>query len=211
MIGDLPDLETLSFPKLRSIKDQIRLSNLPLLSDAGFGTTISTCPHVVVNATGLKTLNGIDPDGKTDNVLIITDNKELGGVLTFSTTSTNITITGNGASLTAAFPNLTTADSIELAQVSVVSLPLLKEAYEVVLRANTFRTFAAPKLQDLGGSDTNRGILVKDNQGLTEIRLPLLSNAGGLEFTNNVRLLNLTLENFMVARGNIKLSGTFER
>lgn len=215
-IEDLSNLETLNFSKLRSINDQLRLVNLPLLSQPGMESTLSTCPLVTVSGTGLTTLDGIDPIGVTKG-LNVTYNSQLRGNLTMSVSSTRatldttITIMYNGPGLAASFPNLTTAQSIDLSNLSDVSLPLLTDAFEIVLQGNTFQTFAAPKLESVANASTARGVLVQDNLGLANIHFPALRRTGGLGITSNNRIKELTLEKFESARGKIELRGSFEK
>ncbi|KAF9639996.1 hypothetical protein BFW01_g11802 [Lasiodiplodia theobromae] len=210
---DLESLDTLDFPNLTSISDQIRLVDLPGLSQLSFPATLGKCPRVTVSGTGLQTLEGVDPTGTTDG-LNITYNKNLAGSLNFSMTSTRastqgkITIEFNAPGLSAAFPNLETAQHIDLSNLSAVELPELTECYELVLRANTFQKFSAPKLTDVGNS-TTYGVFLQDNQGLVDVEFPALVRTGGLTLQNNSRVDTLTMEKLQQTNEAIVLEGSF--
>lgn len=212
---DLESLDTLDFPNLTSISNQIRLEDLPGLSQLSFPATLARCPRVTVSGTGLQTLEGIDPTGTTDG-LNITYNKNLAGSLNFSMTSTRastqgkITIEFNAPGLSASFPNLETAQHIDLSNLSAVELPELTECYELVLRANTFQKFSAPKLTDVGNS-TTYGVFLQDNQGLVDVAFPALVRTGGLTLQNNSRVDTLTMDKLQQTNEAIVLEGSFTR
>ncbi|KAL1618736.1 protoplasts-secreted [Neofusicoccum ribis] len=212
-LTDLDSLDTLELPKLTSIGDQLRMVNLPALSQAQLESTLDNCPLVTISGTGLQTLDGLDPSGVT-NGFNITSNENLTGNLTMSVKSTRATTQGkitvmyNAPGLSVSLPNLETAQNIDMANLSAVSLPQLTDCYELVLLGNAFQSFSAPKLTSVGNS-TTFGILLNDNQGLVDVEFPELVRTGGLTVQNNSRLDTLTMDKLQMTNDAVVLEGAF--
>lgn len=210
-LQSLPSLASLSFPKLTSVNDQLRLVDLPKLSTLGFGSTLSECPFFTISGTGLTTLQGIDPVGTT-NGFNVTSNGNLQNVTmsvksTRDTETSKITVMFNAAGLEVSFPNLETSQRLDLANLTSIEMPVLKDTYELALRDNTFQKFVAPKLESVGNG--TRGILIQNNQGLTDVDFPSLITTGGLTVKRNSRLESISFEKLQISPVGVILEGSF--
>ncbi|OJD34091.1 gpi-anchored cell wall organization protein ecm33 [Diplodia corticola] len=208
-LQELGNLETLNMPKLTTVGQQLRLVKLPALSNLGFDATISNCSSFVISDTALSSLNGIDPDGTT-NGFNATFNNDLANITmsvasTTASDSSTIIITNNAPGLQVSFPNLSTAQKVDIENATGVSFPSLTTAYELVLAGNAFTEYSAPKLESVGNDVL--GILVQDNQGLTDLEFPVLVRCGGLTVQNNARLQDLTLPKLQTSPQGVVLQG----
>ncbi|KAL1640251.1 cell wall protein Ecm33 [Diplodia intermedia] len=212
-LEELGNLESLNMPKLRTVGQQLRLIKLPALSKLGFDSTVSNCSSFVVSDTGLVTLEGIDPDGTT-NGFNATFNNDLDNITmsvksTTASDSSRIIINNNAPGLQVSFPNLSTAQRIDIENATGVSLPQLTDAYELVLIGNAFTEYSAPQLESVGNDVL--GILIQNNQGLTDLDFPALVRCGGLTVQNNARLEDLVLPKLQTSPQGVVLQGNLAK
>lgn len=208
-LEELGNLESLNMPKLTTVGQQLRLIKLPALSKLGFDSTVSNCSSFVVSDTGLVTLEGIDPGGTT-NGFNATYNEDLDNITmsvksTTASDSSRIIINNNAPGLQVSFPNLSTAQRIDIENATGVSLPQLTDAYELVLIGNAFTEYSAPQLESVGNDVL--GILIQNNQGLTDLDFPALVRCGGLTVQNNARLEDLVLPKLQTSPQGVVLQG----
>lgn len=215
-LQSLPALTSLSLPSLTTITTQLRLVDLPSLSALNLSSTLTHIPLLTIANTALPTLAGLSPTGPTAG-LNITNNPSLAEqTLSFplltSTRATSIAplaIARNGPGLALSLPALTAAQSISLANLSAASLPLLQDAYELILQGNAFASFSAPRLRTVGNG--TRGVFMQDNQGLRDVSLPALVRTGGLTVRGNSRMERLSLPELQEAPQGVLLDGVFEK
>ncbi|OJD33419.1 gpi-anchored cell wall organization protein ecm33 [Diplodia corticola] len=208
----LPQLSTLFFPRLRSVGNQLRLEHLPELSELGFDATITECPSFSVTDTALTSISGIDPAGITDG-FNITSNKRL-EVITMTLNSTRLTTGGtvtvadNSPELSVAFPNLVSAQNLELSNISSILLPSLVESEEIAVRSSTIGNFTAPKLTNVGNGTF--GLWFEACHDLIDIEVASLVNTGGFIVLDSEQVRNLTLPRLRTNVYGFRLAGDLE-
>ncbi len=206
-LTDLTSLSTLHFPALVAPR-LLRLSGLPSLQALGFTTGVSQVDLVSVIDTQLNDLSGLELTyaGEID----ISNNPYLTTIrfndLTNLTDSLNVGF--NGGNLSLALPNLESAASIRLRNVSNIDLASLSNTDSALtIYSSSMESLAFPALSTVGDTVT-----VFDCPNLNGLRMDALTVVGGgLTLENNNRLSGFTFPKLKTIVGDIRLSGTFDQ
>ncbi|KAF2086140.1 GPI-anchored cell wall organization protein Ecm33 [Saccharata proteae CBS 121410] len=204
-LHDMTIMATLNFPQLSSV-DTIDWSGLQALSGLSFSTGVTQANTVNIQNTFLSTLDGIDL--KTVDTFYLANNQYLEDVtVQFTHIGQALTLSANGESLQASFPNLEWAYNMTFRNVSTISTPSLATLNgSLGFYGDKFKTYSAPNLTDVGGSLSFIG-----NGNLDNLTLPQLEKvSGGFQIADNPYLKqNLSFPALTTVGGALDFSGNF--
>jgi hypothetical protein len=182
-LSDCSSLNNINFPELKSVK-AIRWIGLPLLRNTGFSKQVEEAQTIDIQNTDLVTLEGINIE-KVNN-MFIANNKFIDTIdMQIGNISESLTLTANNPSVKVSFPNLMWAYNMTFRNCSEVNVPSLEKLNNSLnLIGNTFESFSAPNLTDVGGA-----LAIVSNFELKNITFPLLTEVGAnLQVANNTKL-----------------------
>lgn len=185
-ISDCSALNKLTFPALKSVT-AIRWIGIPLLRNTGFTGEVTEAETIDIQNTDLVDLKGINIE-KVKN-MFIANNKFIDSIdMQLGNISESLTLLANNPSVKVSFPNLMWAYNMTFRNCSEVSVPSLETLNNSLnLIGNTFESFAAPNLTDVGGA-----IAIVSNTELKNISFPLLTEVGdNLQVANNTKLKSI--------------------
>ncbi|CEJ62027.1 Putative Protein ecm33 [Penicillium brasilianum] len=209
-IGDAFDLEgltrltELSFAELSSV-GSIKWSALPKLQSLSFTTGVTDAGDVVIQNTGLTSLDGISL--KTVNQFEIENNRDLQkiNINNLQNATDLISFSGNYDQLEIELPNLGTGTNMTFRNISSISLPSLEKLTgQLGFWGTEFTTFSAPNLTTTGD------LVFNDNSKLSNISMPVLKTVnGGFTIARNDKLSTISLPKLEKVTGAIDFSGKF--
>jgi hypothetical protein len=196
-------LSTLSFPSLTSV-GIISIVSLPAISEFTFTSGISSATGVIVSDTFLSTLNGLLITN-ADSVNINNNNRLKVVSMQLETARLSVLIEANGNSAEISFPNLTSAGSMTLRNISSISLPVLTLLSGDLLLEHAYLTeFAVDKLSVV------QALTVVDNANLDDTSFQALLSATSIDIGNNTQLSSLSFEK-LGSVGNTSVGGNLTR
>jgi hypothetical protein len=202
-MNELIVLNNLSFTNLTNV-GALYFAGLKGLFSFTFPAFITRATNVTITNTLLQNLDGINL--KSVGTLEVSNNNRL---TTLSTQLVNvtdsITITGNGAGLSVKLPNLELAGDATFRNVSVLQLPSLATVGGSFIIAGTgLTTFSAPNLTDVTGS-----VNFADNPKLSNLTLDALEIVKGAFTINKTLAYELDFPSLASVGGAIDLIGNF--
>jgi hypothetical protein len=181
-LAEIPNLNTVNFPKLKTV-DGLRFVGLPNLQNLGFDAEITKANIISIENTQLQSLQGINIETVknmfiANNRYVTTIDMQLGNI------SEALTLSANPEA-EVMFPNLIWANNMTFRNCSKVSIPSVVALNDSLnLIGNTFESFFAPNLTEVGGA-----LALVSNSELTNISFPLLTEVGdNLQIANNTKL-----------------------
>lgn len=182
-LQQLTILSTLNFPALVSV-GSIDWNALPQLSGLTFAQGVQQLSSMSIQNTMLASLNGINLQ-VADTIYIVNNpylndiNMQLGNI------TNAMTLSFNGAKLSAQFPNLIWAYNMTLRGLAAISTPSLASVNgSVGLYSGTFNNFSLPNLTSVGGAFS-----VVSNDNLNNISAPQLTTVrAGFAIVNNTQI-----------------------
>ena len=227
-------LLTLKSSSLQTIRGEMRLMNVTVMSSLGFTALnevtsikwqtlnaldaltftagVRTARNVSISDTFLRSLDGLNLF--TVDTMFVNNNRRL---TTWNSPMGNITdkleINDNGGNaLNVNLPSLTWAGNLVISNCTTFNVPSLKSVNDSIkFMSNSFQTFSAPNLTTVGRG--SRGdISFVSNSGTSNISCPVLTSvAGGMLIANNTALEKLDgFPNLKTVGGAVKLRGSFK-
>jgi hypothetical protein len=182
-LSDCSALNKLTFPELKSVK-AIRWIGLPLLRNTGFTKQVEEAETIDIQNTDLVNLEGINIEQV--KTMFIANNKFIDSIdMQLGNISESLTLLANNPGVKVTFPNLMWAYNMTFRNCSSVEVPSLETLNNSLnLIGNTFESFSAPNLTDVGGA-----VAIVSNFELKNISFPLLTEVGdNLQVANNTKL-----------------------
>ncbi|CZR54537.1 uncharacterized protein PAC_04421 [Phialocephala subalpina] len=199
-ISNVTLLSTLSFPQLTAV-DTISFIALPAVSQFTFTSGLSSVSNVIIENSFLSSLNGINLQN-ADSVQITNNNRLKTISLPLETAKVGIWIEANGNAANVSLPDLTSAGSITLRNVSGISLPSLSFLSGGLLLQGTYISgFAVDKLSVISDALT-----MHDNDKLNDTSFQGLLSAGTIDVANNTKLSSISFDKLSRVE-NVTISG----
>ncbi|RDW85337.1 hypothetical protein BP6252_02927 [Coleophoma cylindrospora] len=195
-------LSTLEFPSLTAV-NTISFISLPAVSQFTFTSGLSSVSNVIISNTFLYTLDGINLQN-ADNVFINNNNRLFDVSLPLETAKVGIWIESNGYNLHLNLTQLTSAGSITLKNISMVSLPSLSFlSGGLSLIDTSVLEFTADSL-----SVVTQDLIMLDNSNLSDTSFQGLLSAGSINIKNNTGLNSISFEKLSRVP-NVSIGGSF--
>lgn len=212
--SNLDALSTLNLGKLAKVGD-FSIMNAGLLTNLNVPAIEETGEIMIVN-TQISSLSGLGKAG-TITGIVLSDNTFLSNISfaldQFSDDPRSLVIgpnNPNGQSLD--FPNLKTAESVQLRNATEISVPSLTNVTGLFfLAGNKMETFSVPKLAWAGG------VVVNENDELTNLTFPQLtavnsSSNATLQVANNTKLTDIDgFPKLTLVKGDVDFTGNIEK
>lgn len=178
---------------------------LPSSPNFDFSAGITSVANVTISDTFLSSLEGINL--KNADIVQIDNNRRLKNItLPLETAKTRITMAANGVNADVNLPQLTSAGSVILKNISTVSMPSLSFlSGSLSLQSSYMTNFSVDSL-----SVITQDLYLQDNVQLRKASFAGLLSAGSMEITNNSALTNMTFEKLSRAE-RVSFSGKFSR
>lgn len=207
---NLTTLSTLSFDKLTTT-DKILWNALPALGSLTFPEFISQASSVIIENTGLTTLDGINLDNV--DLMDINNNRRLTKISTqVGSVGTLFNVASNGLDLSVDLPNLQWASNATFRNASTISIPSLAVINgTLTFDENTLKSLSAPNLTSIGNQHLNEGSFTfVGNPAVKNLTFPALKTiAGANEIANNTALTTISFPALTYVGGAIDFSGNF--
>lgn len=195
---------------MTSSKD-ILWNALPNLGALTFPDFISEASSVVIENTGLTTLDGINLD--TVDVIDINNNRRLTKISTqVGSIGTSLNIASNGLDLAVDLPNLIWASNATFRNASTISIPSLAVINgTLTFDENTLSALSAPNLTSIGNMKLDEGSFTfLGNPSIKNLTFPALTSiAGANNIQNNTELTTIGFPALTYVGGAISFAGNF--
>jgi hypothetical protein len=181
-INGVAPLNSVRFPKLATV-GSLSFVGLPNLDAIGV-TKLSKANSINIDNTNLQNLDGIDLTSVSD--FTIANNRYISQIeLNLQNVTNKLILSGNSPELEVKLNELGSAHNLTFRNCSSVEVPALESLDEgLSLLGNTFESFRAPNLTEIGGA-----LAISANSALTNISFPLLTKVGfNFEIANNTKL-----------------------
>lgn len=199
-INNVTLLSALSFPQLTAV-DTIAFSGLPAVSEFTFTFGLLSVSNLVIENSFLSSLDGINLQN-ADSVQILNNSRLKTISLPLETAKVGIWIEANGNAANVSLPDLTSAGSITLSNVSEISLPSLSFVSGALLLQGTYISgFAVDKLSVISDALT-----MHSNAKLNGTSFQGLLSAGSIDIANNTGLSSLSFDK-LSGVGAVTISG----
>ncbi|PMD43059.1 hypothetical protein L207DRAFT_563830 [Hyaloscypha variabilis F] len=193
-------LSTLSFPLLTTVVS-INFHALPNIAGFTFTAGLSSVSNVTISNTFLSSLAGINLLN-ADLVQISNNPHLLNADLPLETSKQGIEFTSNGISLNVTLPQLTTAGSITLNNVSFAFFPSLSFlSGSLSVQGNSITALTADSL-----SVVTQDVILTENADLKEVSFQGLLSAGSIDIEENPLLTTLNFGKLARA-GDVNIGG----
>lgn len=207
-LKDIQLLSTLNFPMLTAV-DTVDWEGLPNLGGLSFTAGLQQVSSLSIQNTVLGTLDGIDL--VEVDTLFVVNNFFLNDItMQLGNVSTAMTISANGDTVRAEFPNMEWASNVSLADCTDINMDSLSAVNGSFGVGSSFmESISLPNLTVVGGS-----FAFIDNNKLTNISAPSLRqlSAGGLIIANNTNLEKVDgFPRLANIGGAVDMAGSFTR
>lgn len=211
-LTSLTVLNRLSFPALRSV-GEIYWQTLPALTSLEFTAEVTQADGITITDTNLESLQGINL--VTVARFNLNNNRYLREVkVQLANITDSLSIEFNSPSVVASFPNLTWANNATFRSCGSVDLPSLTTVNgSLGFFENTFESFRAPKLTEVGTGTEGGDVTFANNNNLNNVSMPVLKTIyGTLQIVNCSAIDEIAgFPALSVVHGSIDVSGEFER